>query len=352
MKQTLEKLSQIQAPVCVTIVLNTHKTHPENQKDGIHLKNMITQATERLQNEFGVDYARRYTEKLLKLGAEIDHNYNELGLMLFVNDDIAEYLRLPIKVNDRVIIDKTFATRPIVRSLKQDTDYYVLVLNKQNARLIEASMDTVVDEIRSEGFPFKGKGSLTTDKHETGNITQEFFNSVDKAINVIRKAKPLPIVIYAEENNYHQYLKEADFPKTILGHVTLQNFDESPTSILRTIWPLMAELTIAKNRARISELEQAVGVGKYLVDINEIWKAIREGRGDTLFLEEGYIQSVREEADGTLTPIEYSKISSKNDIDDILDEMIEQTLKFGGDVVFLEKDSMKDFNKLALVTRY
>ena len=64
MKQTLEKLSQIQAPVCVTIVLNTHKTHPENQKDGIHLKNMITQATERLQNEFGVDYARRYTEKL------------------------------------------------------------------------------------------------------------------------------------------------------------------------------------------------------------------------------------------------------------------------------------------------
>ena len=53
-----------------------------------------------------------------------------------------------------------------------------------------------------------------------------------------------------------------------------------------------------------------------------------------------------------MIPIANDEIVSKDDIDDVVDEMIEFTLKFGGDVVFLDRGSLKDFEKLALVTRY
>lgn len=356
MKASLERLSQIKAPVCVTLVLNTHKTHPENKQDSIHLKNLISEANTRLKNEFGDDIAKDYTEKLNKIANSIDHSHNDLGLTIFVNDDVQEYLRLPISLKDRVIIDKTFATRPIVRALTRNTDYYILALTKDKARFIKASTDSVIEECAIEGFPFENAtlqpaGEEAANATKVTNLTQEFFNRVDKAVNKVRNLDPFSVVVYSEETNFHAYMKEADYPNTIMGHVKLQKFDESASNLVKTVWKDVLPLALAKNNARISELESALSSGKYLSDINEIWKAVQEGRGKTIFVEEGYIQAVRQE-DDLLTPIAYEDISHKNDIDDIIDEIIEHNLKFGGDIVFLEPGSLEKFNKLALVTRY
>lgn len=357
MKETLERLSKITAPVCVTIILKTHKTHPENEKDDLLLKNLIIDANRRLQNEYGSDIAKRYTEKLQKIAKDIDYRKNDLGLMLFVNDDIAEYLRLPIQPHSRVILDNTFATRPIVRALKRATDYYVLVLSKGKARLLEASSDQIVQEFTDKGFPVTDNNLQAASRQETSdaarvtNLTREFFNRIDKMVNTIRKNNPLPVVVYSEENNYHEYMKVADNPNTILGWVLLKNFDEKPGNLVKNIWPEIKKLALSKHRAKVVELEKALGSGKYLSDLNDIWEAVQKGRGKTIFVEEGYFQPVREE-NGILTPIESSEIKAENDNNDIVDDMIEHTLKFGGDVVFLEKGSLKEFNKLALVTRY
>jgi hypothetical protein len=39
-------------------------------------------------------------------------------------------------------------------------------------------------------------------------------------------------------------------------------------------------------------------------------------------------------------------------VDDIIDEMIEENFRFGGDVVFLEGDALNKFNGMVLATRY
>lgn len=358
MEEKLKMLSSITAPVCVTLVVRTHKSHPENQQDSILLKNSISEANRRLQNEFGKDIADRYTAKLEELARSIDHNQNDLGLLLFVNDDVAEYLRLPTRVNSRVIIDETFATRPIVRALKKDTDYLLLVLSRGKARLIEASSDKVLEEIETNDFPITESSLLTnltkgdpSTSSKITSITQEFFNRVDKQVNEVRNVKQLPVVVYSDETNYHTYHSQADYPNTILGHIIMKNSDESASNLAKEVWPTIADLIVAKNRARITELENALSSGKFLSDLNEIWKAVQDGRGRTIFVEEGYFQAVKDEG-GVLTPIKTEDISTKEDIDDIVDEMIEHNLKFGGDVVFLEKGSLEKFQKVALVTRY
>lgn len=357
MKDTLRRLSEIKAPVCVTIILKTHKTHPDNQKDPILLKNLIAEATKRLTNEYGADISKKYSARLQKLAGEINHNYNDLGLVLFVNEDIAEYLRLPIDVNTRVILDGTFATRSVIRALKRDTDYYLLALTRGKARLIHASSDNVVEEVETNGFPFEDKELFALPKVEAAiatrvtNLTQEFFNRVDKAVNAVRKQDPFSVVIYSEETNFHQYLKEADYPNTILGHVLMKNFDEKASNLTKEVWDDIKKLAVEKERSRIIELERALGAGKYLTDLNEIWNATLEGRGKTIFVEEGYFQPVKED-NGAFIPISQEEISSKTDINDIVDDMIENNLKMGGDVVFLKAGSLEKFNKLALVTRY
>src|SRR5699024_12561071 len=91
----------------------------------ILLKNMIAETQQRLKKEYGDDIAEKYTKKLQKLADDIDYRHNKEGLMLFVNDEVAEYLRLPIKLHSRIILDNTFVTRLIVRALNGFQDYYM-----------------------------------------------------------------------------------------------------------------------------------------------------------------------------------------------------------------------------------
>ncbi len=344
MKEVFERLSAVKGGVCVTIILNTHRTTPDNQKDPIALKNLITEAGKRLENEYDSKLAKEYTQKLTDVAETIDLYHNDHGLMVFVNEDIAEYLRIPTHPTPRIIIDDTFATRSIVRAMKKDSDYYLLVLAGGKAKMIEASSEDVVEEIHDEGIPYKDEQLYNVSK-------DEYFNRVDKAVIKVRTKKPLPVVILSDENNYHQYLKVADNPNIVMGHIALKKYDEKAANQVKEIWPVIRDLTVARNRARIDELELAVSANTCTTDINEIWTAVQEGRGKTIFVEEGYYLPVRNE-NGILTPIETDQIHSKNDIDDVIDDMIEYTLKFGGDVVFIEKENMKDFEKLALITRY
>lgn len=52
-KQNLEQLALEKNSPCVTISLNTHRTHPDNTQDEIVLKNLIHEAEERVIQEYG-----------------------------------------------------------------------------------------------------------------------------------------------------------------------------------------------------------------------------------------------------------------------------------------------------------
>ena len=91
--------------------------------------------------------ATKLLDKLNSLATGLDHSQNLESLMLFVNEDIAEYVRLPIKVEDRVVIDDTFATRDLFRAIHIKMHYYVLVLSQEKIRLVEAMNDKVIKEI-------------------------------------------------------------------------------------------------------------------------------------------------------------------------------------------------------------
>ena len=85
--------------------------------------------------------------------------------------------------------------------------------------------------------------------------------------------------------------------------------------------------------------------------VGEIWKGIKEGRVQTLFIEQGLFQPAVLEND-EITYVSANQKSDKNVIDDIYDEMIEANSRFGGDVVFLPKESLTKFNGFGAITRY
>ncbi len=357
MNNTLKELKNIVSESCVTIILNTHRTKPDNLKDGLTLKNLVKEAETRLLADESKREAKKLIDKLNTLVASIDHNFNLESLILFVNENISQYVRLPISVEDRVVIDHTFATRDLVRALHFEANYYVLVLSQQKVRLIEAFNDKVIEEVGSP-FPIVNTKFFSTNKAELSNasrqtnLVNEFFNSVDKEVNTIRKQNSLPVLICSEDGNYHEYLKIADQKNSILDtYLNKNRLDEKDHAIVNEAWKIVQEYTKKKNSDRKSELLKAVTANKFLSDINEIWKAVLEGRVQTVFMEQGLFQPAIL-ANNQITLVSNEERVNKEVIDDIYDEIIENNMNFGGDVVFLEKEELKKFNGFGATTRY
>lgn len=96
MNTTLKRLSKIKSGNCITIVLNTHRTHPDAEKDAILLKTLVNEAIERLSVSEDKNAIRVLTEKLETPAKSVDHRENLDSLLLFVNKEISELVRLPL----------------------------------------------------------------------------------------------------------------------------------------------------------------------------------------------------------------------------------------------------------------
>ncbi|WP_310991060.1 hypothetical protein [Aequorivita marina] len=353
----LKELKDIRSENCVTIIMTTHRTKPDYLNDSTALKNLIKEAENRLLADTDKRSAQSLVEKLHKLAGEIDHSQNLESLMLFVNDDVAEYTRLPIKVEDRVVIDHTFATRDLIRAMHLETHYYILVLSQENIRLIEAMNDKVVQEF---GKPFPIENTQFFSRNRAANaiaskqtsLIAEYFNQADKKVNELRKANPLPVLICGLEENHNEYLKVADKKHSIFDVFLNKNKINDPVhSIVEESWEIVKDYVLKINNERKEDLKKAVGENKFLSDTNEIWTAISEGKIQTLFIEQGLFQPAVIK-DGEISYVNEEDRTNTGVIDDIYDEMIEANMNFGGDVVFLPKGELTNFNGFGAVTRY
>ncbi|MBL7964958.1 MAG: hypothetical protein JNM31_14080 [Flavobacteriales bacterium] len=355
LKKTLKALKKIQKEPCVSILLSTHRTHPDNAQDPINLKNLVAQAEERMLTEYEKRHVWPVMERINAAVATIDHNRNLEGMALFANPDMAEVVQLPVAVTDRVVLDRNFATRDLMRALQSSAHYYVLTLSGNLSRLIEGYRSDVVEEFGStNGFPIENRFYNThadqrSNTHAEANLMREFFNRLDKLVQQIHAQEPLPVILAGDDRTVDYFMEVADRKDMYIGRIS-----GSPDGCKahELTGKAYAEIERLRNERQLSALEdirKAQGAGKLLDDVGDIYRAAQEGRADTLYVETGYYQPA--------TVID-NVVSLKDDqkepgvLDDIIDEIAEITMKFGGHVVFLPEGSLAKYRKVCLSTRF
>lgn len=355
MNSILKDIKDVTGEICVSIILNTHHTHPDSERDPLTLKNLQKEAVQKLLQHPNTQLAQSIIKRLDEVVSKIDHRHNTESLAIFVNENVAQYTRLPIAVNDRVVINNSFSTRDLVRSLHTQEAYYTLVLGQDRARLIEAANGRVIEEI-GRPFPIVNYNLFTTTRKASSNATRveryqkEFFNRVDKALWAVWREHPLPLIVAADEKNVAYFKTVSEHSDIIIG-VYNDSFDKSAQHIVEANYHILEEYVRKKNEQRLSELRKASDAGNVLSDINDIWNAIQEGRGKTLFVQNGYYLPA-EIADGIITPVSVEDANRPDVVDDIIDEMVEINTEYGGDTVFIFEGGLEKFNGLALTTRY
>lgn len=349
MDKTLNRLKDVRSDCCVTILLNTHRNSPENKKDEIVLKNLVTEAENRINESHDNETGRMVIQKLKELASNIDARYNFESLALFVSPEVAEFIRMPISVEDRVVIGETFSTRDLIRMLHKELNYYILVLSRERARLIEAAGDKEIQEIHN-GFPMEnsytvpGEGKLFN--RETG-LVLEFYRNVNDQLDDVLDDKKLPVFVCTDTSNYADYLQAGGKKENIAGHIDGNKDQEDPNNIVEAVWPKVQEWHREKNDRLLTQLTKNAGAGDFETDLSEIWKAIIEGKGSVLYVKEGFIQPAKVD-NNVVEPVDENNAN----VDDIIDEMIEKNNEYGGDTVFVSGNELEEYNGLALLKRF
>jgi len=354
-RQKLETLELVKDTHCVTISLNTHRTHPDNAQDVIQLKNLLKEAGERVVKEFGKKPVESLLEKLSAI--EIDANYNLDSLHIFLSNYMNVVIKSPLGTpENRVQISDRFDISPLIKSLNRSEEYLILLLSQSGVSLYNTINDGISNEIKNEDFPFSENTHYVTDHDKRSdsklmdNMVREYFNKVDKAVIKIFNETGLHSVVICTEDNYSRLMQVANKPAVYLGLVNIDYNKTDTHHIAKHAWELVESTLLKRRTDAINEIKEAMGQDKVLTDLQEIYRASIDGRGELLMVNEDFAQPVSMKNDRTFELA--TDISKPDVIDDITGQIAREVLIKKGRVFYTKQNEINDLGKIALLTRY
>lgn len=356
-KEQLLRLANEKNQPCVSISLNTHRTHPDNATDDITLKNYLKNAEERVIAEYGKRTVASLLEKITSVASEIDANYNLDSLHIFLSNDTKEIIKSSWTThNEGVHISDSFALRSVIKSYNRSENYLLMVLSQSGVLLYEAVNDGILKEIKNGDFPFSenqhtiSNSEKGSDSKHLDDLVREFLNKVDKALVKYTNETHLQCVVICTEDNYSRLQQVADKPSVYLGYDPIDYNNIATNQIVKQSWEMVKHIQKEQRSKAISEIKQAVGKGVILTDLQEIFRASIDGNGDLLMIHQDFSQPVIMTSDRTFELT--SESGKQNVIDDITSTIAWEVLSKNGRVIFTSRDEIKDIGDIVLKTRY
>lgn len=357
-REELKHLQTLREYPSVSVLMPTYRSAPDNRQDPIRMKNLIKQAIERLTKEFGPKELAEVVRRMETAAAGIDYQHTLDGLALYASASYNAVHYLPFPLKERVVIDHTFATRPLMVALNRSPRYLVLALSENSTRLFDAVRDTLA-EVTENGFPMAYAGSGSTEPIPKNQEIEksrymeakhrQFFRQVGQQLSAIY-GDELPLVLAGVDRHQSSYRDANGQPGAVIAGIP-GNHDGTPAhELARLAWPLVRDNLHQRRHQLIDELTAAIGSGKYAAGINPIWSLAQEGRVSILLVEERFNYPAR--LDGNGNPVPADDPAAPGVIDDAVDELAELVLAKRGEVYFTDPGSLARHQRIGAILRY
>jgi len=357
--------------ICISIIAPTHKLSPERRTDSLHLEKAIQRAKEYLQNKYAGNNINPLTQAIDELYRQIDFNHNAEGIGLFVSANIKKLVQFYFPVKEKVTIEDSFEIRDLLYEAYYNKPYVVLLLSEKEAKLFNARLN-IVSEITDDHFPQKNKAEYeynrpTRGSSYVGNAFEKGFEK-DKSVleeirfeSFFRQADVLlnnylvnqtPLIVAGANKNLSYFRKITQHDKNIVCYIP-GNYILSDENELGLLTWNATKLFLDNGKEKlITDFKEKIGEGLGITGIQNIWKAAKEGRCFKLLVEKdlsvpGFIKN-KDEYQLYLHPPN----KTHHVLPDAVHDLIELVLEKNGEVIIVENDMLKDFERIALITRY
>lgn len=362
-------LNQVDGLPAVSAFITTHRTFPDHEQDPIALKNTLKEIEKKLseEQEISNDQKTAILDQLKDALRDYDHRYNLNTLAIFATPDQAEVYKFPFNVEPRVIIDRSFATRDIIRELNHALHYYVVIVSRTQGRLLEVFNDQLVhefgeeDQLQNLEFPHENTALYATNSGDRANASKEdnylkeFLTRIDKSVQEVHNTHPLPIILVGDERNVALYEQLTEQPNIIIGKVTNSaDLEAEARHIIEEVQPALDEYHHQKQIVTLSDMDQARDQNLLIEDLASIYRAANEGRVRQVFVRKGYIQPAVINTETLNVDPGRKAIDSASEYksDDVVDDIINLAVKHGGQANFINTENFKESSGILAALRY
>jgi hypothetical protein len=380
---TQELLNQLLAATeapCISLYMPTHRTHPENKQDIIRYKNLVKQ----VRDSFKEKYPTVEIDKLLEPFEALatDHEWwvhAGEGLAVLGSSEHFEMIHLQQPVEDLVMVDDSFHTKPLQRILQSIDRYQVLALSLDAIHLFEGNRYSLVKIELPDDFPtamgavlgeeltdkhttvasYGGVGGTSANMHhghggkkeEADSDAERFFRVVAHAVyDQYSKPSGLPLILATLPEHHFLFNQVNKNPFLLLKGIDINPEAVSIEQLTELSWKVMQPIYIKKLETLAEKFNQAKAGGLGSDSMDQVLEAAEAGRVDTILLEAHRMIAYRSRNKATDT-FEMEDLTQPV-LDDQLDEVGELVHKMGGTVVMMPKDQIPSQTGLAAIFRY
>lgn len=337
---------------CVSLLMNTTPAPALTGADAARLHPLLAQATRRLRAEAPGEAVALALANLERLVDDAVGGPTSTALALYAGAQTATALHLPVEVRERVVVDPTFATRDLVRSLHRTPRHAVLVLSSQEARLFEGAGDQL-RPAQTSSFPLRDTRQQQTQRGRAGrgdDDTVAFLRTVDRALTSYLRLHPAPLVLAGSKRTLATYTDLSNNLARLAGSIPV-NLATEPLSVLaERIRPAMEDYLLSRQQEALALLDKRVGARRVVTGMANCWLAARTERAEMLAVEQGLFYPAKISDDGDLL-VPASDVEHPDVIDDAVDELIELVLDRGGWVALVDDGALTAHDGVALTLR-
>lgn len=341
----------------ISVLCSTDPAPVMSAVDVARLERLVDDATRRLRLEFGAGTATSLRDALLDLVADARERPTRGAVALYVSNGHTSAWGLPEPVVDRTVVDPTFATRDLVRSLHRTPRHVVLVLSEREARLFDGSGDTLLPPF---GGPFPlvdhspRQHPRTQRAHVRGSDgdrrADTFFRTVDRALGTYLSVHPAPLVLVGAPRTVARFTRISRNLARLAGTVPGSHARTPLPTLVRLIRPVLEAYLRSREREALELLDVRNRAGAAVTGMPAVWLAARAERPEMLAVEEGLFYPARISRDGDLIR-PAADLEHPDVIDDAVDEVIETVLRRGGWVALVQDGALAARERIALTLR-
>jgi hypothetical protein len=372
-----QALLSAHAPPCVSLYQPTHPAHPAKQQDVIRFRNLLKSIEIALQRDHGGRDVATLLEPLRALASnEGFWNHVLHGLAVLRNPQAFHVYRLQRPVPEIAVVADSFHTKPLLRIQQSADRYQILALSRARARVFEGNRDTLAEVELGDEFPATPSDAMAGDtgdaeratriygastaegttRHGTAeqriedNAAERFFRAVDRTVTEhYSRPSGLPLLLAALPENHDLFRRVSNNPLLLDAALDVHPDDLSMEQLRDRAWKAIEPAYLQRLGTLLDSIHAATARNAGSMDLADIARAAHQGRVATLLIDaDRHIAGKLDRANGAI-----ATVSAPGPVmADLLDDVGEQVLRTGGEVVVVPSARMPSDSGAAAVYRY
>jgi hypothetical protein len=365
-------------PPCLSLYQPTHRHHPENEQDAIRFRNLTKAIEERVRQQYSTREIGPLLDPFYALADDHDFwNHALDGLAVLSAPGSFRCYRLQRPVKELAVVADSFHTKPLLRIIQSADRYQILALSRKEIKLFEGNRDavdevaldarvprTITDALGDEltdahlavasGATGAGRTPIRqgmgTKSYEVDIDTERFFRVVDRAVlECHSRPSGLPLILAALPEHHALFRRVSANPFLAPEGIDVHPDALTGDGLREWAWQVVAPRYLQRLQGLVETFSAAKARGAAGEDLAQVAEAATAGRIATLLIDAD--RQVRGRFDAVRGRIE-AVADDDPLVDDVLDDLGEQVLKTGGEVVIVPVERMPVATGVAAIYRY